>query len=591
MSTNQFRRYLDLLNEADLVPPNTNVALPSSGTFSNDQALAAALAQQNSESRCAFCGTPQSQHQALQHQFVAGGAADRPAQVAQGGGGDVGRVKQLQAELKAAGANLGATGPNRDGIDGDIGPLTTAAMTKYPDISAKYADLSGAPISQAATPAVNTSKLTSALNAIETVIAKYKGKAKVSENQVYEAKPKTNRDSDSFTQDEINSMSPYVRNQITGNTSPAPAAPTAAPTATSQPAAQRTMPRLSGANLTPAQQAAQRAGIGMPKLAGAGSYAVPAAAAKTGAVKGAASKALGRVVPGVGLALGAYDAYDRTKQGDYVGAGISGLAGIASLFPGPGTWISGGLLAMGLARDLAKDPTIAITPEDAKTIADNITIIQNWEKDPANRDLVTPELKNRIANIRKDVSSLGVLTQAATPATTPQQAAPQQAAPPPVNAAVPDVTGTLDKLDKLLKKNNFESREPKTLSEQMARDRDIVDEGLGRIASKAARRAANDIYKGIGNNIIGPAARLTTQLGTVGGLTFGAYEGYEWWKELKAPKALSAADQAEFTRLLADYNKMVPDLATFHALPPDVQKKLIDIANRLKQAEQQPQGN
>lgn len=593
MSTNQFRRYLDLLNEADLVPPNTNVALPSSGTFSNDQALAAALAQQNSEPRCAFCGTPQSQHQALQHQFVAGGAADRPAQVAQGGGGDVGRVKQLQAELKAAGANLGATGPNRDGIDGDIGPLTTAAMTKYPDISAKYADLSGATISQAATPAVNTSKLTSALNAIETVIAKYKGKAKVSESQVYEAKPKTNRDSDSFTQDEINSMSPYVRNQITGNTSPAPAAPAAAPaapTATSQPAAQRTMPRLSGANLTPAQQAAQRAGIGMPKLAGAGSYAVPAAAAaKTGAVKGAASKALGRVAPGVGLALGAYDAYDRTKQGDYVGAGISGLAGIASLFPGPGTWISGGLLAMGLARDLAKDPTVAITPEDAKTIADNITIIQDWQKDPANRDLVTPELKNRIANILKDVSSLGVPTQAATPATTPpQQAAPQQAATPAVNAAVPDVTGTLDKLDKLLKKNNFESREPKTLSEQMARDRDIVDEVTRPpLWKQGMKHVVKPVAQWTRDTFVKPVAKAAGW----GGIAYYGYQGYDTWKGLKAPKALSAADQAEFTRLLADYNKMVPDQATFDALPPDVQKKLIDIANRLKQAEQQPQGN
>ena len=238
MSTNQFRRYLDLLNEADLVPPNTNVALPSSGTFSNDQALAAALAQQNSEPRCAFCGTPQSQHQALQHQFVAGGAADRPAQVAQGGGGDVGRVKQLQAELKAAGANLGATGPNRDGVDGDIGPLTTAAMTKYPNISAKYADLSGAPISQAATPAVNTSKLTSALNAIETVIAKYKGKAKVSESQVYEVKRKTNRTPPSFTQDEIDRMTARPSAPAA-----APAAP-AAPTATSQPAAQRTRPTI-----------------------------------------------------------------------------------------------------------------------------------------------------------------------------------------------------------------------------------------------------------------------------------------------------------------------------------------------------------
>jgi hypothetical protein len=520
--------------------------------------------------------------------------------VAQGGGGDVGRVRQLQAELKAAGANLGATGPNRDGIDGDIGPLTTAAMAKYPDISAKYADLSGAtePV-QAATPAVDTSKLTSALSAIETVIKKYQGKAKVSESQIYninEVTRKRNQDSNSFTPDELANMSSYVRNQLPGNV-PAPAAPPptapvpAAPAATSQPAAQRTMPRLSGANLTPAQQAAQRAGIGMPKLAGAGSYAVPAAAAKTGAVKGAASKALGRVAPGVGLALGAYDAYDRTKQGDYVGAGISGLAGIASLFPGPGTWISGGLLALGLARDLTKDPTVAITPEDAKTIADNITIIQDWQKDPANRDLVTPELKNRIANILKDVSSLGVPTRAATPATTPQQAAPQQAATPPVNAAVPDVTGTLDKLDKLLKKNNFESREPKTLSEQMARDRDIVDEGLGRIAYKSARRAGQDIYKGIGKNIIAPAVTLATKAATGVGLLAGGYEGYEWWKERKAPKALSAADQAEFTRLLADYNKMVPDQATFYALPPDVQKKLIDIANRLKQAEQQPQGN
>ena len=573
MSTNQFRRYLDLLNEADLVPPNTNVALPSSGTFSNDQALAAALAQQNSEPRCAFCGTPQSQHQALQHQFVAGGAADRPAQVAQGGGGDVGRVKQLQAELKAAGANLGATGPNRDGVDGDIGPLTTAAMTKYPDISAKYADLSGAPISQAATPAVNTSKLTSALNAIETVIAKYKGKAKVSESQVYEVKRKTNRTPPSFTQDEIDRMTARPS---------APAAAPAAPTATSQPAAQRTMPRLSGANLTPAQQAANRAGIGIPRLA--------TAPPTTSSWASRAGKAILSKLPGLGARTAAR-------------AGATALSGPLAAFVGTvGTlytiWDVGNML-----YDAYKDSNNlkGMNDADQAVIEQNLAVVNSFMKDPKIADTLPQDIKTRVEKVFLDLDQLAKETGYAVPgqqpvSTAPQQAAPQQAAPqqaatPPVNAAVPDVTGTLDKLDKLLKKNNFESREPKTLSEQMARDRDIVDEGLGRIASKAARRAANDIYKGIGNNIIGPAARLTTQLGTVGGLTFGAYEGYEWWKELKAPKALSAADQAEFTRLLADYNKMVPDLATFNALPPDVQKKLIDIANRLKQAEQQPQGN
>ena len=573
MSTNQFRRYLDLLNEADLVPPNTNVALPSSGTFSNDQALAAALAQQNSEPRCAFCGTPQSQHQALQHQFVAGGAADRPAQVAQGGGGDVGRVKQLQAELKAAGANLGATGPNRDGVDGDIGPLTTAAMTKYPNISAKYADLSGAPISQAATPAVNTSKLTSALNAIETVIAKYKGKAKVSESQVYEVKRKTNRTPPSFTQDEIDRMTARPS---------APAAAPAAPTATSQPAAQRTMPRLSGANLTPAQQAANRAGIGIPRLA--------TAPPTTSSWASRAGKAILSKLPGLGARTAAR-------------AGATALSGPLAAFVGTvGTlytiWDVGNML-----YDAYKDSNNlkGMNDADQAVIEQNLAVVNSFMKDPKIADTLPQDIKTRVEKVFLDLDQLAKETGYAVPgqqpvSTAPQQAAPQQAAPqqaatPPVNAAVPDVTGTLDKLDKLLKKNNFESREPKTLSEQMARDRDIVDEGLGRIASKAARRAANDIYKGIGNNIIGPAARLTTQLGTVGGLTFGAYEGYEWWKELKAPKALSAADQAEFTRLLADYNKMVPDLATFHALPPDVQKKLIDIANRLKQAEQQPQGN
>jgi hypothetical protein len=243
MSTNQFRRYLDLLNEADLVPPNTNVALPSSGTFSNDDAIANLNQQMSGGTvpRCAVCGTPQSKHQQLKHQFVAGGAADRPDPVPQpqtAGGGDVGRIRQLQAELKAAGADLGATGPNRDGIDGDIGQLTRAAMTQYPDISAKYADLSSA---QASTPGpttpkvvADTSKVTAALVAIEKILDKYK--VKLSEGREYST-PASQMKQWSLLLEE-------------------------GPTAQ-----------------TPAQQAAQRAGMGMPRLAGAGPYAASTASA------------------------------------------------------------------------------------------------------------------------------------------------------------------------------------------------------------------------------------------------------------------------------------------------------------------------
>lgn len=48
-------------------------------------------------------------------------------------------VMQLQAELKAKGADLGTFGPNSDGIDGRLGPYTRRAAEKFPDIASKYA--------------------------------------------------------------------------------------------------------------------------------------------------------------------------------------------------------------------------------------------------------------------------------------------------------------------------------------------------------------------------------------------------------------------------------------------------------------------
>jgi len=47
-------------------------------------------------------------------------------------------VMQLQAELKAKGADLGNFGPKGDGIDGRLGPYTRRAAEKFPEIAAKY---------------------------------------------------------------------------------------------------------------------------------------------------------------------------------------------------------------------------------------------------------------------------------------------------------------------------------------------------------------------------------------------------------------------------------------------------------------------
>jgi hypothetical protein len=88
---------------------------------------------------------------------------------------------------------------------------------------------------------------------------------------------------------------------------------------------------------------AQQAGINAGEKAVAG-------AAKTGLLKGA-GKLAGKLLPGVGLAFGAKDAYDRYQKGDYLGAGLAGLSGVASLVPGVGTAASLGLDAANLARD------------------------------------------------------------------------------------------------------------------------------------------------------------------------------------------------------------------------------------------------
>ena len=552
MSTNQFRRYLDLLNEAD--PELSNPTQPSS------------------EPRCVVCGTPQSQHQALKHQFVAGGAADRPAPVAQGGstgGGDVGRIKKLQAELKAAGAELGATGANRDGIDGDIGPLTTAAMAKYPDIAAKYPDLS---IAQAATPAVDTSKLNAALSAIESIVAKYKGKTKVSESRIYE-----------------------VDRQLT-------------PTEYQARIAQRIPPDLD-AQETPGfqQPMIQKGGYVPPKAVAPQPPAASAAAQpsvydrfnKPSGAPTAPAKAVELKPSGWASSVG-------KKILSKLPGMAARTAGAAAVSGPLAPFVSGAVLGLSVVQigkmiyDAYKDSDNleGINDADQAVIKQNLEVVNSFMKDPKVADSLPQDIKTRVENVYTDLIKLSVDTGYSTPAVTQQAATPtvtQQAATPATtpaakaNAAVPAVNTFVADLDKLLKKNNFESREYKTLSEQLARDRDIVNEGLGRVAYRAARRAGQDIYKGIGNNIIAPATTLATQAAMVGGI------GYLAWDQLTkaiAPKAMSAADKAEFDRIIANYKKAVPDQATFDALPKPVQEKLIELAERLVQMEKaQPKGN
>lgn len=370
----------------------------------------------------------------------------------------------------------------------------------------------------------------------------------------------------------------------------------------------------------------------MPRLAGAGPYAGPAAAAaKTGASKvaaGVAGKTLGRLVPGVGLALSGYDAIDRTKQGDYVGAGISGLAGIASLFPGLGTWISAGLLAAGLARDvLTEPPTVAISPEDAKTIADNIKIIQNWQENPANKSALTPDLQSRIDAVLKDVVKVGVPTQTSTPATP---ATPAQSSTPAAREA--DVQDTLNRLDALLKTYTFESIKVESLTEQMARHRDIVTEGIPwtKAAAEAAALAksskayaqARQVIMNSGltgkqlnreldkvmpqvfaaeksvtemasDMLITVALKLgigVAGLGIVGALGYGGYQALKYYN---APKTMSAAEQAEFNQLRAKLSELVPDVAALNSLSPQLQDQYADFVDQLEAMEartKKPQG-
>ena len=85
--------------------------------------------------------------------------------------------------------------------------------------------------------------------------------------------------------------------------------------------------------------------------AGAGIEGAEVAAKGAGVAAKGGGKMLGKLLPGIGLAFGIYDAISRASKGDYTGAGLAGVSGIASLFPGLGTAVAVGIDAANIARD------------------------------------------------------------------------------------------------------------------------------------------------------------------------------------------------------------------------------------------------
>jgi hypothetical protein len=687
MSTNQIRQYLDLLNEAEtsstfrgtlvanepVIPgqplsPIQMAMVDLDRSMGNqprpevqaayDMAKKAGVTPgpgpgpgnlnqtgSGSEPRCAMCGTPQSQHQALKHPFVAGNAEDRPESVAQGGGGGGGgsgggggvdRIKQMQAELKAAGAYLGPTGKNRDGIDGDIGDLTTIAMAKYPDIAAKYSDLNDSPLAQASTPAVDTSKLTAALSAIESIVAKYKGKTKVSESRIYEVNPtdfkpritvkqgetqddavkRTRAEKAPFDQmaGKLKSMAPPEKSSSGGTIQQTAKGLTHT--------AGRNNPAAGAASSPAVKYNVPTGGIpsvnsNLPQPAVAPKTTTQTVQPKPSSWTSNVGKKILSKLPGLG-ARTAGRAGATAVSGPL--APLVGAAGVAYT-----VWDIGKML-----YDAFKDSDNleGMNDADQAVIKQNLAVVMSFMKDPKVADTLPQDIKTRVENVMTDLEKLAVDTGYATPAAAQQAATPAAtpnavAAPAAKVAAAAKLAPTLDGIDKLLKKYNFESKDFDSFfdslteneqrkfilknlhllseSEQMAERRDMLNEaGAWGLGQKGLRWLGHKLYKA-GGGIVGPpvpAAGKTPwwkpgfKTGAavgVGGAVFGYFAIKQILSSLldtiKDPETakvitITPEDTAAWIQFNRELEAALPDQAAYNALPQETKDRLSMIAAR-----------
>lgn len=167
---------------------------------------------------------------------------------------------------------------------------------------------------------------------------------------------------------------------------------------------------MRGGGIAKLGQGVATTGIGQRVLAGAanakGAISGLGTSAKVGAATAGKSalKMGGKVLPGVGLVMGAYGAYDKAKKGDYTGAAIEGASGIAALIPGIGTAVSLGLQGISATRDMIK----ASNSEATKSIKNT--------NDEVNKSLISStkttneELKNSNQTLSSSILSNSELT-------------------------------------------------------------------------------------------------------------------------------------------------------------------------------------
>ena len=72
-------------------------------------------------------------------------------------------------------------------------------------------------------------------------------------------------------------------------------------------------------------------------------------------IKTRVAKAAGKLIPGLGIAFGLWEVFERVSKGDYTGAGIAAGSALASSFPGIGTGIGIAGFAANLARDVYEE--------------------------------------------------------------------------------------------------------------------------------------------------------------------------------------------------------------------------------------------
>ena len=95
-------------------------------------------------------------------------------------------------------------------------------------------------------------------------------------------------------------------------------------------------------------------------------------------IKKRVAGAAGKIIPGLGLALGLYDAYDRAMKGDVVGASLAAGGGAVGLLPGIGTGVSIAAAAANIARDVYNE-AYGVFPEEDEggNVAKNLKSIMD----------------------------------------------------------------------------------------------------------------------------------------------------------------------------------------------------------------------